>query len=417
VSITLAARPSFVPRSRMEFPPTNATLHSLPGGLTIILDEDASAPVVSAQMWVETGSQHEGEFVGAGISHLLEHMVFKGTRNIPCADLATMVNAAGGQWNAYTSFDRTVYYIDGPSSSLPTFLEVLFELTFHPAFPLEDFETEKDVIRREIDMGNDDPDSASSQLLFSTFFQRDARRHPVIGHLDLFNAITHDDMVAYHRNRYVPSNAFFVLSGAFDSADVLKKIREYSAEFPTNPLVEPVSPLEPRQLGRRVSRQPFAVPTTKTTLVWQTPGLDHPDAPALELLSQIVCGGNSSPLYQKLHEESGLAHHIGSWAWTPADGPGMFSVSAEVDPDKRDEFEKAVVTEIDRCLNTDLSSALAKARRMITAAQFRTLSTASGRASDLASNWHEARSLDFTRNYIQLLETVTTDDLQRVANL
>ncbi|MDE0826435.1 MAG: pitrilysin family protein [Akkermansiaceae bacterium] len=401
----------------MEFPPTNATLHSLPGGLTIILDEDTSAPVVSAQMWVETGSQHEGKFAGAGISHLLEHMVFKGTRNIPCADLATMVNAAGGQWNAYTSFDRTVYYIDGPSTSLPTFLEVLFELTFHPAFPLEDFETEKDVIRREIDMGNDDPDSASSQLLFSTFFQRDARRHPVIGHLDLFNAITHDDMVAYHRNRYVPSNAFFVLSGAFHSADVLKKIREYSAEFPTNPLVEPVNPLEPRQLGRRVSRQPFAVPTTKTTLVWQTPGLDHPDSPALELLSQIVCGGNSSPLYLTLHEESGLAHHIGSWAWTPADGPGMFSISAEVDPDKRDEFETAVVTEIDRCLNTDLSSALAKARRMITAAQFRTLSTASGRASDLASNWHEARSLDFTRNYIQLLETVTTDDLQRVAKL
>ena len=400
----------------MEFPPTNAVLHSLPGGLTVILDEDPSAPVVSAQMWIETGSQHEGALAGAGLSHLLEHMVFKGTRHIPCADLASMVNAAGGQWNAYTNFDRTVYYIDGPSESLPTFLEVLFELTFHPAFPIEDFETEKDVIRREIDMGNDDPDSASSQLLFNTFFQRDPRRHPVIGHLNLFNRITHEDMVRYHQTRYVPSNAFFVLSGAFDPATVLEKIREYTADIPAGPLVEPVLPPEPRQLGRRVSRETFAVPISKTTLAWQTIGLDHPDAPALELLSQIVCGGNSSPLYQKLHEETGLAHHIGSWAWTPADGPGMFSISAEVDHDKRDALEEAIVTELKLALQGDLITQLAKARRMVSAAQFRSLSTASGRASDLASNWHEARHLDFTRLYLQQLETVTPEDLLRVAH-
>lgn len=405
-----------VPRSRMDFPPTAAVQHSLPGGLTVILDEDSSAPVVSAQMWVETGSQHEGALAGAGVSHLLEHMVFKGTREISCADLATMVNAAGGQWNAYTSFDRTVYYIDGPSASLPTFLEVLFELTYHPAFPLEDFETEKDVIRREIDMGNDDPDSAASHLLFRTFYQRDPRRHPVIGHLDLFNTVTHEDMSRYHRSRYVPANTFFVLSGAFDSAAVLEKIQSYTADITAGPLIEPASLPEPRQLGRRVARESFAVPISKTTLAWQTPGLDHPDAPALEMLSQIICGGNSSPLYQKLHEETGLAHHIGSWAWTPADGPGMFSISAEVDPNKRDQLEEAVIIEIDRCLKNGIESQMAKARRMVSAAQFRTLSTASGRASDLASNWHETRNLDYTRDYLRQLEAITPDDLHRVAD-
>lgn len=400
----------------MEFPPTNAVLHTLPGGLTIILEADHSAPVVSAQMWVETGSQHEGVFTGAGISHLLEHMVFKGTRKISGPDLATMVNAAGGQWNAYTSFDRTVYYIDGPSSSLPTFLEVLFELTFHPAFPPEDFETEKDVIRREIDMGLDDPDSAASQLLFRTIFQRDSRRHPVIGHLALFDTITHEDMCGYHRNRYVPSNCFFVLSGDFDPHAVLQTLADYEGDFPSGPLIEPTCPVEPRQLGRRVARESFAVPVSKTTLAWQTPGLDHPDAPALELLSQIVGGGRSSPLHQKLHEESGLAHHIGSWAWSPADGPGTFSVSAETDPDKRDELEEAIIHELRDCLAGDLVKPLEKARRMVSANQFRTLSTASGRASDLASNWHEARHLDFTRQYIQQLDAVTPADLQRVAH-
>ena len=92
----------------MDYPATGATLHTLPGDLVAILDEDHAAPVVSAQIWVETGSQHEGRWAGAGLSHLLEHMVFKGTRSFSGPELATRVNAAGGQWNAYTSFDRTV---------------------------------------------------------------------------------------------------------------------------------------------------------------------------------------------------------------------------------------------------------------------------------------------------------------------
>ena len=399
----------------MEFPPTTATHHTLPNGLTAILEEDHAAPVLSAQFWIETGSQHEGAFAGSGLSHLLEHMVFKGTKSFPGADLATMVNSAGGQWNAYTSFDRTVYYIDGPAAALETFLHVLFELVFLPNFPREDFETERDVIRREIDMGKDDPDSAASHLLFRTFFQRDARRHPVIGHLELFNALTHGDMTDYHRRRYLPSNSFFALSGDFEREPVLATLSAYCADLPAHPLASADGLSEPRQLGRRESRREFAIPVSKITLAWQTPGLDHPDAPVLELLSGILGGGRSSHLYRRLHEEAGLAHHIGTWAWSPADGPGMFSVSAEVDRSKRDHLESAILTEIDSALRGDLQADLEKARRQVFAQQFKTLTTASGRATDLASNWHEARNLDFTRDYLDLLDAVTVDDLVRVA--
>jgi zinc protease len=399
----------------MEFPPASATLHPLPGGLTVILDEDHSAPVVSAQIWVGTGSQHEDRFAGCGLSHLLEHMVFKGTRDIPGPELATRVNAAGGQWNAYTSFDRTVYYIDGPSASVPSFLEVLFELVFFPAFPPEDFETEKDVIRREIDMGRDDPDSAASQLLFRTFFQRDPRRHPVIGHLALFNTVTHDDMAHYHRTRYLPANCFFILSGQFDSEAVLKDLHERASGLPSGPLCEPSQEIEPQQLGRRTARETFPIPISNTSLAWQTPGLGHPDSAPLELLAQVAGGGRSSPLYRVLHEERGLAHHISSWAWSPPRGPGIFSISAEVDHQHRDEVEEAAISELTKLLDGDLERPLEKARRMVFASQFRTLATAAGRAGDLASNWHEARNLDFTRDYLEALDTVTPDDLRRVA--
>nr|MCU0751305.1 insulinase family protein [Akkermansiaceae bacterium] len=140
----------------MEYPPTAATVETLPNGLTVILDPDPTAPVVSAQIWVETGSMHEDRLLGSGVSHFLEHMVFKGTRDFDAEQLADTVQAAGGHWNAYTSFDRTVYYIDGPADSLPVFLKCLTGLVYFPVIPESEFEKEKDVIRREIDMGLDD---------------------------------------------------------------------------------------------------------------------------------------------------------------------------------------------------------------------------------------------------------------------
>ncbi|MBJ07398.1 MAG: hypothetical protein CMO40_09825 [Verrucomicrobiaceae bacterium] len=399
----------------MQFPATNASLHSLPRGLNVILQEDRSAEVVSAQCWVETGSQHEEHLSGSGISHLLEHMVFKGTKSFSGSELATTVSSAGGQWNAYTSFDRTVYYIDGPSSSTDIFLQVLFELAFLPSFPADDFETERDVIRREIDMGRDDPDSAASKLLFHTFYQHDPRRHPVIGHRDLFDALDYEHMTGYHLERYLPSNSFVVLSGMFDREAVLQQIERLSEALPARSL-PPVNGLsEPRQLGRRFARRAFPIPVSKTTLAWQIPGLNHPDSPALELLSGILGGGRSSHLYRRFHEQKGLAHHIGSWAWSPARGPGMFSISAEVDHENRDRLEEEVLAELTPALEEDLEGPLRKARRQVFAQQFKTLTSASGRASDLASNWHEARNLDFTRDYLEQLDKVSPDDLARVA--
>jgi len=398
----------------MHFPATTATEHRFPNGFQVILDEDHAAPVVSAQIWVETGSQDEGPRTGCGISHLLEHMVFKGTKSYSVAELASTVNEAGGQWNAYTSFDRTVYYIDGPTAATPTFLKVLFELAFHPSLPKEDFETERDVIRREIDMGNDDPDNVASQLLFSTFFQKDPRRHPVIGHLALFDTLTYEDMVTYHRERYLPQNSFLVLSGAFDSTEVLAQISKFVEEQPARPLPEPVALTEPSPLGKRVARDQFQTPHSKLSLSWPIPSLEHPDSPAIELLATVAGGGNSSRLHTQLHEEEELAYHIGSWAWNPARGPGVFSVSAEADREDRDQLEVAILRELETLFEHLDESDLKKAKRQTLAQQFKTLSTASGRASDLASNWHEARNLNYTGLYLQQLETVTLEDLRRV---
>lgn len=399
----------------MNFPATSATRHVLPCGLTLLLDPNDSAPVVSSQIWIETGSRDEGAFAGAGISHLLEHMVFKGTRSFDCATLAQSVQEQGGHWNAYTSFDRTVYYIDGPSSSTDFFLKALVELVFFPTLPAEDFQTEKEVIRHEIDMGLDDPDSVASQLLFETCYQFDERRYPVIGYLDRFNEISHSDMVNYHDARYRPSNTFLVLSGNFDSEAVIQTLTELTAEVPNRATLPINEVLEPRQVGQRVARRDFATPVTHSALTWPGPSCLDRDGPAVELLGQALGGGVSSPLYQRFREESGLTHSISVWAWTPRHGPGLIAVSAELEKDKRERYEKELLAELPTLIANLKEEDLAKAYRQIAASQFRSLTTASGRASDLGSNWQQARNLDFTRDYLSTLETVTLSEVQQAA--
>jgi zinc protease len=295
----------------MEYPATAATVEALPNGLTLILDPDSTAPVVSAQIWVATGSMHEDQHLGAGISHFLEHMVFKGTRDFDADTLANTVQAAGGHWNAYTSFDRTVYYIDGPATSLPIFLKTLTNLVFFPNLPESEFEKEMDVIRREIDMGLDDPDNAASRLLFSTVFTLDPRRHPVIGHRHLFDAIRHEDLTAYHRKRYTPDRCFVVISGDFNPEDARAIIAELTAGCLTGGGREPLLPVDPPQLGPRRARETFAVPTSRISLAWKTPALDHPDAPAFDLLAGILGRGRAARLHRKLREEQELALEIG----------------------------------------------------------------------------------------------------------
>lgn len=399
----------------MEYPLTSATIDTLPNGLTVILDPDPAAPVVSAQIWVGTGSIHEDEHLGSGLSHFLEHMVFKGTRDYSADELADIVQAAGGHWNAYTTFDRTVYYIDGPAESLPTFLKTLTGLVFFPTIPQTEFEKEKDVIRREIDMGLDDPDNVATRLLLSTAFVRDPRRYPVIGHRHLFDTLKYEDMQKYHRTRYTPDRCFAVISGDFDPILALQQIQDLTADLNVVGGKDPMVSHDYAQLGPRFARETFAIPTSRVSLAWKSPSLDHPDAPAFDVLATILGRGRSSRLHLALREKCELALEISAYAWTGPGTEGIFGVSADATVENRDQLIRAIHEELSKLPTAELAEDLAKAKRQIAASQFRSLTTASGRASDLASNWHEARDLNFTRRYLAMIEAVSAEDVRRAA--
>jgi zinc protease len=147
----------------------------------VIVEEDRSAPVASVQAWVQTGSIFEGRWLGAGLSHLLEHMLFKGTPKRGASEFAQAVQDHGGYINAYTSFERTVYWIDIPARGVPVAIELLADALQNSTLPADELVKEQEVIRREFAMGFDDPDRMASYGLFATAYGTHPYRHPSLG--------------------------------------------------------------------------------------------------------------------------------------------------------------------------------------------------------------------------------------------
>ena len=213
------------------------------------MQEDRSAPVASVQAWCGTGSIDEDQHLGAGLSHILEHMLFKGTKTRPANAIAQAVQDVGGYINAYTSFDRTVYWIDVPKAGVGAALDVLSDAMMNSTLPAEEYAKEQEVIRREFAMGFDDPDRMAGQLLFATAYQRHPYRLPVIGLLDVFNQLTQEQVMAYYKARYVPNNMTFVVVGDVDAQAVHEQLATFFKEHPAKSLKPVFIPAEPPQLG------------------------------------------------------------------------------------------------------------------------------------------------------------------------
>jgi zinc protease len=387
---------------------------TLPNGLTILVQEDHSAPVASVQAWVETGSIHEGQHLGGGISHLLEHLLFKGTETRSGNEFAQKVQDAGGYINAYTSFERTVYWIDIPAKGVDTALELLSDAIFHSVLPPEEYAKEQEVIRREFAMGHDDPDRVSGIALFASAYHTHPYRHPVIGHLEVFNALTRDQVMAFYKQRYVPNNVFFVVVGDVDANHVREQLEEHCGAVKRQALPPVYLPAEPPQQGRRDVHTEFATELSRLHMAWHTPAATHPDTPTLDVLSMILGHGRSSRLYRRLREEARLVHSIDAWCYSPAE-PGLWGVDAVLDPDKREQVEEEIVRAIEEVRRDGISEAeLAKAKRQSLSAQLQSYTTMRGKASELGSNWLLSRNLDFSKEFLNAIQRVTPEDIARV---
>src|SRR6266704_638637 len=399
----------------IAFPPSTAQKWILPNGLTMIVQEDHSAPVASVQAWCGTGSIYEDEKLGAGLSHVLEHMLFKGTKTQSSNAIAQKIQDVGGYINAYTSFDRTVFWIDVPKAGVATALDVLADAMMNSTLPPAEYLKEQEVIRREFAMNLDDPDRMTGQLLFATTYQRHPYRLPVIGQIEVYNQLTQEQVMQYYKARYVPNNLTFIVVGDVDAEKVHQQLEEFFKAYPEKSLKPVFIPEEPPQLGRRQMHQEFPTELTHLALAWHIPAVTHPDVPALDLLSTILGDGRSSRLYGRVREEAGLAYSISAFSYTPGD-PGLFGIDAIVDPKKRGAAEQLVLHIIDEVKQAGVTAAeLMKAKKISLSHHLGALTTMRGQASDIGSNWLLTRNLNFSRDYLAAVQKVTLDDIRRVA--
>ncbi len=391
--------------------PAGVTLTTLDNGLTLIVREDHSAPVVSAQAWAMTGSIHEGRWLGAGLSHVLEHMLFKGTTTRPGSRIDQEVQEAGGYMNAYTSFDRTVYHIDVPNTGARTAIDILCDIMQNATLPPDELAKEMDVIRREMDMGQDDPGRRASRRLFEVAYTKSPYRFTIIGYPDIFNELKPDDIHGYYREKYAPNNVFYVVAGDVKNADVVAQIKTAYEKAKAKPLPPVVLPAEPKQTASREIVEEAPIELGHFHFAWHIPEIRHPDVPVLDVLAVLLGSGHSSRLFQQVRERQGLVHHVDAWTYSPGN-PGLFGMSAIADGDKFAAAREAMLAEIERIKSLSVSAhEVQKAVKQFISATLAARKTMEGQAQNLGGNWLAANDLNFSERYLAAVKRVSHADV------
>jgi zinc protease len=387
----------------------------LANGMRIYVFENNTTPTVSVQAWVKTGSIHEDKFLGAGLSHFLEHMLFQGCEGFPGNSMAENVSRLGGSSNAYTSFGRTVYYIDLPSRHTDEAIDMLAAMVSTPEFPEDKFVSEKQVIMHESAMIYDEPMRVLSEKLWSHSFVQHPVRHPIIGYPDKISEVSRDMMMEYYQQRYSPDRSFFVVTGQVDADEVIAKIEQQLGEWKHGCMVDPVLPVEPRQVYPRKFTYHFNDPLARLAIGYKLPEASHHDIPALNILTSLLGRTDSSRLVQRFMVEEELAIGINASNYTST-FCGVSGIYALATVDKLDKLEAGIREEIDKIISDGVTDAELE-REVIqnSTTYLRNLRSNSGLASLIGGSIIDYETPEYADHYIKEITAVTNDDIQRVA--
>lgn len=390
---------------------------TLDNGLTVLIEENHISPVVSVHVFVRTGSIHEQEFLGSGLSHFFEHILHGGTTTTRSeADTQAMLAAIGNQTNAYTTLDHTAYYIDTTTAHWRTAIELLADWMLHSTIDGQEFAREKGVVQRELEQGLDNPQQVLAQLAMATRFQVHPARYPVIGYKELVQDVSRQALVTYYQRMYAPNNMILVVVGDIESAAVLAHVRQTFGTGQRRTIPALSLPQEPSQVAKRTAEKVMPIAQAHMSLSFRTIPLTHPDLYALDALSDILSNGDSARLVQRLKYAQQLVYDIQTASWTPPYTEGNFTVWATLEADKLLAAEDAIVQELYR-LRDELVSPqeLARAKKQKSAEHIFARETAQERARMLGLDMLSAYDPTFSDAYVQRIQQVTAEDIRQVA--
>ncbi|MCB0394540.1 MAG: insulinase family protein, partial [Bdellovibrionales bacterium] len=388
--------------------------YQLRNGIKVLLIPTHKAPVVSVQTWVNTGSADEGKGE-EGISHFIEHLLFKGTDKYKVGEIASIVESSGGELNAYTSFDQTVFYVTISKNFTDVAFDTVSQMMGSPKFDESEIDNEREVVIEEIKRSFDSPHRMSSRLLFSTSYQKHPYRLPVLGFDENIKKVSSKTLKNYFHSRYVPQNMIVVVTGDFNESEIKNKVDKYFGGFKKYSLRKVKRPIESDQNQARVVVEKSSFKETFLNFSWHIPGVKHKDIPALDLLSVVLGTGESSRLFKAMRLERNLVSSIGSGAFTPKD-KGLFYISAQLDSKNLSETLEMIGEEITSVwMNPISEEEISKAKLILESEDFYSMETVGGLARKYGNYEQLLGDVNYFEKYIALLNKVTSAQLTEVA--
>ena len=385
----------------------------LTDGLRCILEKRKGVGVAAAQVWVRVGSRYEDDRI-AGITHFIEHLIFKGTEEGGGYEIAPRIEALGGAINAFTSYDNTVYHIVIPAAAFDEGFELLVESVKNPAFPEDELEKEKQVVIEEIKMGEDDPQRRLFKELFSASYLDHPYGRPIIGYEGSVSGVTRADILSYYKTHYGPGNMSIVVVGDFDEEKVKEVLRRH---FPGGPdkTFFPLAVGSAKSVEKSTKRVvEMDVAESYLAFSYAVGSFMHPDTPALEVLSKILTDGDSSRLQSILKHEKGLATDTDTYVFTPIE-EGIFVIMATFKGRDSEPLSRAIASELERLAKTGVEPwEMEKARNLVRASYVFGEETVQGKARVVGNFDTLADDPGYAERYLEAIDRVSVEDVRRV---
>jgi zinc protease len=400
----------------------------LDNGLTVLVQEVHTAPLASVWCWYRVGSKNEGPGV-TGVSHWVEHMNFKGTRNIPRDQVKGIIEQFGGTWNGYTWIDQTAYLETASRDALDRMLFIEAERMSACLYEPEDCESERTVIISELKGGENDPEQLLDIDLTAAAFRVHPYQHPTIGWLPDLERMTRDDLYGHYLRYYVPNNATLVIVGDLDTEQVLRRVEHHFGPIPAGKALSRVTAIEPPQQAERRVHFRKEGTTAYWRAAYHAPAVSDPDFFAMLFVDAALSGasglnlwsGQSVPTPQRSARlyraavDTGLATTVGG-AVLPTEHPFLYYVFATVAEGRTlRALEDTLLEEIDRLAREGITEPeLAKVRTQLRARYVYD----SDSVTDIAHQLGYFDTIDKWQTYHELiprLETVTLDQVNTVA--
>lgn len=398
--------------------PNDVTLATLSNGLTVVVQENHVAPVATVRCFVKnTGSVYEGKNLGAGISHVLEHVVAGGsTFRRTEKEITKIIDSFGGATNAYTSNDMTVFFVDCPAKETMTAIDLVADSMQHVKFEPAEFERELKVVRRELADGEVDRQRVLLEMLGRTIYMVHPARHPVIGYLDVLNGTTNQTIMDFYHARYVPNNQIFVVVGDINTGEVLEQVaKQYAGTLRGNETYIALAD-EPEQLTPRQTVREMDGATCDMVLAWPTVKLSHPDMYALDVAAYIIAEGESSRLVRSLKYDRQLVLSIRSASQTPDYVNGYFAVTAVCQPQQQPKAAEEIIREVYRLRDELVAPAeLEKAKKQKAVEMVFGEQTVQQAATSLGRDLLSSGDPQFEKNYVENIQKVTAEQVRDVA--